>query len=319
MLAQLQAKYPDEVNIVYRHYPLIGTPERPFHDKAALSAQAAEAAGRQDKFWEMHDLLFERQSEWVSLTVADFQTWLIEAAGELDLDTDQFTEDLNDPANVAEIKAAWDTGNQIGLPGTPFLLIDGRIWPNNVPMDMANLSAVVELTQLEEKQFTECPPMTVDPLKQYTATLHTNKGDIKIELFADVAPMAVNSFIFLVNNGWFDGITFHRVVPNFVAQAGDPTGTGYGGPGYAFDNEVSAGLKFDQPGIVGMANAGPGSNGSQFFITYAPAPQLDGGYTIFGKVIEGMDVATSLTPRNPAEAGVLPEGDIIESVTIEEK
>jgi cyclophilin family peptidyl-prolyl cis-trans isomerase len=172
---------------------------------------------------------------------------------------------------------------------------------------------------LEERQFTQCPPMTIDPTKQYVATLHTDKGDIVIELYADKAPIAVNSFIFLARNGWFDGVTFHRVIPGFVAQAGDPSGTGFGTPGYAFKNEISSDLKFDGPGVVGMANAGADSNGSQFFITYSAAPTLDGAFTIFGHVIQGMDVATSLTPRNPDENADLPPGDKILSVTIEEK
>lgn len=318
-MTQLLAEYPDDLRLVYRHYPLIGTPENPFHDKAALSAQAAESAGNQDKFWEMHDLLFERQSEWVSLTVEEFEDWLVESAAELDLDTEQFSEDLTSPEMEAMSQKAWDDAVEIGIPGTPFLLVNDRVWPSNVPADAANVTALVEMTKLEERQFTECPPTVIDPAKQYLATLHTTKGDIVIELLAGDAPMAVNSFVFLSQNDWFDGVMFHRVLPNFVAQSGDPTGTGFGGPGYAFDNEVTADLKFDRAGLVGMANAGPGSNGSQFFITYAPVPDLDGGYTIFGQVISGMDVAESLTPRNPAQGGELPDGDVIENVTIEER
>jgi cyclophilin family peptidyl-prolyl cis-trans isomerase len=139
-----------------------------------------------------------------------------------------------------------------------------------------------------------------------------------IELLPEHAPMAVNSFIFLAEEGWFDGVTFHRVLPGFVAQAGDPTGTGFGGPGYAFDIEVSPDLTFDQSGLLAMANAGPSSNGSQFFITYLATPELDGNFTIFGRVIDGMEVAENLTPRNPQQ-GALPPGDVIESVTIEER
>jgi cyclophilin family peptidyl-prolyl cis-trans isomerase len=141
---------------------------------------------------------------------------------------------------------------------------------------------------------------------------------LTLELFADKAPLAVNSFVFLARQGWFDNITFHRVIPGFMAQTGDPTGTGYGGPGYAFDLELSD-LKFDQPGVLGMANSGPNSNGSQFFVTYAAAPHLDGGFTIFGKLISGMDVLEQLTPRNPAESGDLPPGDRLLSVEIQEK
>ncbi|MGE5221705.1 MAG: peptidylprolyl isomerase [Omnitrophica WOR_2 bacterium] len=161
--------------------------------------------------------------------------------------------------------------------------------------------------------------MTVDPKKKYTATLHTSKGDIVIQLFPDKAPVTVNSFIFLARNGWFNNVIFHRVIPGFVAQTGDPSGSGFGTPGYAFDNEISPNLKFDKAGVVGMANAGPGSNGSQFFITYGPAPSLNGGYTIFGQVTAGMDVAQKLTPRDPSSGGDLPAGDVIQSVTIEEK
>ena len=161
--------------------------------------------------------------------------------------------------------------------------------------------------------------MVIDPLKQYTATLHTEKGEIVIQLFSDLAPLTVNSFVFLARNGWYDGVTFHRVLPGFVAQTGDPTGTGFGGPGYAFADEISPDLKFDKPGMVGMANAGPGSNGSQFYITLAPVPQLDGKYPIFGQVVSGLDVVNSLAPRDPEQQAGLPPGDVITKVTIEEK
>lgn len=312
MLAQLQADNPDEIRFVYRHFPLLS-----IHDKAALATQASEAAGSQGKFWEMHDLLFEKQAEWSELSVDDFKEWLVEQAAELALDTDLFQADMLDPATAAMAQKAWDDGVAASVPGTPFLLINNRYYDG--PRDYYSLKAILELVKLEDRQFTECPPMTIDPEKQYIATLKTEKGDIVIELNPQAAPMTVNSFIFLAENGWFDGVTFHRVIPGFVAQAGDPTGTGYGGPGYAYENEVSAGLKYDMEGVVGMANAGPGSNGSQFFITMAPAPDLDGSYTIFGKVISGMDVVNSLTERNPQTDPSLPPGDKILSVTIEEK
>ncbi len=319
MLEQLLVKYPNDLRFVYRNYPLIGTPESPFHDKAALSTQAAEAAGKQGKFWEMHDLLLNNQADWTSLSVSDFQQWLITKAGDLKLDVSEFTTDLTSPDLVSMAQKAWDDGNKMGLTGTPSLIINGEVWPGNVPMSQANLESVILLTLLQDRQFTQCPPMAINPTRQYTATLHTDKGDIVIQLYADKAPLAVNSFIFLAKNGWFDGVTFHRVVPGFVAQAGDPSGTGYGTPGYAFKNEISADLKFDQAGVVGMANAGADSNGSQFFITYSAQPKLDGKYTIFGKVIQGMDVVDKLTPRDPSQSGDLPPGDKIINVTINEK
>ena len=318
-MEQLLKTYPNDLRFVYRQYPLIGTPESPFHDKAALATQASEAADRQGKFWEMHDVIFEKQADWSTLTVEDFQQWLIQQAGELELDVEKFTSDVTSEELVNLAQNAWDAAQKMGLTSTPSLFVNDQPWPGNVPMSTANLTTIIELTLLEDRQFTECPPMAIDPTRQYLATLHTEKGDIVIELFADKAPMAVNSFIFLAENGWFDDVTFHRVLPGFVAQAGDPSGTGYGTPGYAFKNEISSDLKYDSAGVVGMANAGADSNGSQFFITYAPQPTLDGGYTIFGKVIQGMDVANNLTPRDPSQSGELPPGDKILSVTIEEK
>jgi len=323
VLAQLEKDFPNSIRIVYRNYPLIGTPDKPFHDKAALSTQAAEAAGLQDKFWEMHDLLFNRQTDWASLTVDQFKDWLIARAKDLGLDVKKFTSDLTSPQMVKVAQDAWDNGQKIGLPGTPFLLVNGRIWSNNIPMTpqnlSTNLSMVIKLTELGKKQFTYCPPMAIDMLKQYTATVKTTKGDIVIELYADKAPLAVNSFIFLARNGWFNGVTFHYVIPSVIAQAGDPSGTGFGNPGYAFKNEIAPGLKFDREGVVGMVNAGPDSNNSQFFITLAPAPKLDGNYTIFGQVISGMDVVKNLAPRDPYNNANLPPGDGITSVTITEK
>jgi cyclophilin family peptidyl-prolyl cis-trans isomerase len=318
-MERLLEEYPTELRIVYRHFPLIGTPEEPFHDKAALSTQAAEAAGKQGLFWEMHDLLFERQSEWSALTVDEFQDWLIENAGELDLDVEQFTTDLTSQELLDFAQAQWDNNIALGMSGTPFLVFDGHVWPSNVPMDYWSLWAVIQLTRLEDRQYYECPEMTIDPTAQYIATIETEKGDIVLELYPDVAPLAVNSFIFLAENGWFDGVTFHRVIPGFMAQAGDPSGTGYGGPGYAFSNETSPDYTFDGPGVLAMANAGADSNGSQFFITYDSATQLNGGYTIFGHVLTGMDVLESLTPRDPSTNADLPPGDLILSVTIEQR
>jgi cyclophilin family peptidyl-prolyl cis-trans isomerase len=312
VLRQLQEDYPDEVRVAYRHFPLIS-----IHDKAAISTQASEAAGAQGQFWAMHDLLYERQGEWSDLSLEDFEGWLEDVAVELGLDVDQFKTDLNSEENAALAQKAWDDGAEAGFPGTPLMMINGRYYGG--PGDYRNLEAITKMVKLEDQQFTICPPMTIDPAKSYVATLHTEKGDITLELFPDVAPIAVNSFIFLAENGWYDDVTFHRVIPNFVAQAGDPTGTGFGGPGYAFSIEVSPDLKFDAPGLLAMANSGPDSNGSQFFITLSPQPSLNGGYTIFGQVIAGMDIVTSITARDTTQNPNLPPGDIIQGVTIEEK
>ncbi|MBE9473456.1 MAG: peptidylprolyl isomerase [Chloroflexi bacterium] len=312
MLAQLAEDYPEDVRVAYRHFPLFS-----IHDKAALSTQASEAAGAQGQFWPMHDLLYESQSEWSGLSLEEFEAWLGERAEDLDLDVTQFMQDLNSEENVALAEKDWEDGTAVGFPGTPLLMINGRYYSG--PNDYSNLEAITKMSKLEDMQFTICPPMTVDPAKGYLATIHTENGDIVLELFPDVAPIAVNSFIFLAENGWYDGVTFHRVIPGFVAQGGDPTGTGFGGPGYAFDNEISPDLKFDQPGLLSMANSGPGSNGSQFFITLNPLPNLDGGYTIFGRVVSGMDMVNQITARDPSQNPNLPPGDLILGITIEEK
>ncbi len=166
-------------------------------------------------------------------------------------------------------------------------------------------------------QYSE-PPLKIDTGKQYFATVKMAKGgEFVIQLYPDKAPETVNSFVFLACKGYFNGVTFHRVLEGFMAQGGDPTGTGMGGPGYQFKNENSD-LTFDKAGVVAMANAGPDTNGSQFFITFGPTPQLNGGYTIFGQVISGMDVVNGITRRDPQQNPSSP-GDAMETVTISEK
>ncbi len=320
MLAQLHEQFPNEVRIVYRHFPLSQ------HDKALLAAQAAEAAGLQGKFWEMHDLIFAEQSSWEGQTPAQFEDWLKSQAPNLGLNAAQFAADLTRDTIAQKALQAQVDAEKAGIGATPTLFLNGVPYSGAIqggsysgPVDLQSLTAIVKLKLLEARQFTGCPPMTIDPHKQYLATLKTDKGDIVIQLYPDKAPMTVNSFVFLAQHGWFDGITFHRVIPGFVAQSGDPSGTGYGTPGYAFGDEISPDLNFDKAGMVGMANAGPGSNGSQFFITLLPTSELNGKYTVFGEVIQGLDVAKTLAPRNP-QAGVdLPPGDKIISVVIVEK
>lgn len=312
MLAQLKEDFPDDFRYVYRHFPL-----HSIHDKALLSTQASEAAGLQGRFWEMHDVLYERQSEWSPLEIDQFKEWLAERAEEIGMDVQQFADDLMSEAIIALAENAWNDGVEIGLPGTPFLLVNGQYYGG--PRDYGNLSALVKLVLLKDRQFTECPPLVIDPERQYVATIQTEKGDIRVELFTDVAPLAVNSFVFLARQGWFDGVIFHRVLPGFVAQTGDPTGTGFGGPGYAFENEISPDYTFDKAGVLGMANSGPDTNGSQFFITLGAAPHLNGDFTVFGQVLDGMEVVESLTPRNPAQSVDLPPGDRILSISIEER
>jgi len=149
------------------------------------------------------------------------------------------------------------------------------------------------------KQWSKPPEMEIDPKKAYTAIMHTEKGDIHFRLFADKTPKTVNNFVFLARQGFYNGTIFHRVIKDFMAQGGDPTGTGMGGPGYRFADEFDRSLRHDKPGILSMANAGANTNGSQFFITHVPTPWLDNKHSVFGHVTQGLDVVLSIPPRDP--------------------
>jgi len=310
----LLEKYPAELRVVYRDFPMVTNPG---HEKAGHAARAAHAAAMQGKFWEMHDLLFMRQAEWTALGGDEFAAWLADAAEELGMDSGQLAEDMALPEIVEQVRDAFVFGDETGIPFTPFLLINGDIHDNLV--DFYTLDRIVALYALAERQFTVCPPQVIDSDKEYLARLETEKGEIVIQFYPQEAPIAVNNFIFLAEEGWFDGVSFHRVLPGYFAETGDPSGTGQGHPGYFFRNEISPSLSFDRPGVVAMKNVGEGTNGSQFFITYAPMPSYDGEYTIFGQVLQGMDVLEALTPRDPQFGEVLPTGDLLLKVTIEER
>lgn len=152
---------------------------------------------------------------------------------------------------------------------------------------------------MSNKQWASAPALVIDPKKKYTATIQTEKGDIVVQLFADKTPNTVNNFVFLAREGFYDGTIFHRVIADFMAQGGDPTGSGRGGPGYKFGDEFHPSLRHNKPGILSMANAGPGTNGSQFFITHVPTPWLDNRHSVFGEVTSGMDVLLAIPPRDP--------------------
>ncbi len=170
------------------------------------------------------------------------------------------------------------------------------------------------------KQYSSLPEMRIDPKKKYTAIFKTERGDIRVTLFADKAPITVNNFVFLAQDGFYDGTTFHRVIADFMAQGGDPTGTGRGGPGYRFDDEAGAlALKHDGPGILSMANAGPNTNGSQFFLTHAATPWLDGKHGVFGRVADqaSLDTLMSIRVRDPQTDTA--SGDVIHTIEIIEE
>lgn len=310
MLAQLENLHPDELRVVYRHFPLVV-----IHDKASLAGQAAEAAGEQGAFWAMHDLLFERYAEWTQLTPEAFQTWLIDAAGELDLDLKRFKEDLEKGRFASRMDEAYERGLNSGIPGTPFIFANGIVF--RLAPTLENLEAVIRLAELEERQFVEYPPFEIDIGADYLAHLELNVGEVIIQLYASSAPQAVNSFVFLAEAGWYDGNPIHRVVPGMLIETGDPTGTGFGDPGYHYETETDPELTFDKAGVVGVSSSGPGVSGSQFFITLAPLPELDGSRTVLGRVIDGLDLLQELDPREPLADLMSPPEAYIVSVTIE--
>ncbi|HNW59174.1 MAG TPA: peptidylprolyl isomerase [bacterium] len=161
---------------------------------------------------------------------------------------------------------------------------------------------------MHPRQYDTPPAMTIDAKKRYTVKLETSRGLIELELYPQYAPVTVNNFVFLSREGFYDGVTFHRVIANFMIQGGDPTGTGRGGPGYRFADEFEDNPLTHETGVISMANAGPGTNGSQFFITHAPQPHLNGHHTVFGKVVHGQEVVDAMR-----------QGDVIQKVTIEEQ
>lgn len=303
--------------MVYRHFPL-----NQIHPNAQKAAEASEAAGAQGKFWEYHDALFANMDSWKALNTSAFRDYLVALAAELELDAEQFASDLDNDTYAAYVAASEQEAIGLGMPGTPSIILDGQLLPG-VPNDYSlwegYVKAQVAMMALADRQYEAAPPMTIDPTKSYIATIEMEDGgQIVIELLPESAPQTVNNFVFLAREGWYDGVTFHRVIPGFMAQTGDPTGLGMGDPGYAIPDEFDATLSHDGPGVVSMANSGPDTGGSQFFITFAPATHLDGRHAIFGRVIEGMDVVSAITPRDPQDP-TAPDGDRMVTITIEEK
>lgn len=316
LFSELAAAWPDDVQIVYRHFPLTQ-----IHPHAQKAAEAAEAAGAQGAFWAYHDALFARQSELANLSPEAARELLIALATEQGLDVAQFTADLDDNLYADKVQLHAQDAANLGFSGTPTVIVDGALIPaGNLPTDLAiwgdYIRDQVALRDMEARQYAAAPALTIDPAQSYRATVTLENGDqFVIALLPQSAPQTVNSFVFLAENGWFDGVTFHRVVPGFVAQTGDPSGTGRGGPGYTIPNEIDPALSHNRAGVVAMANAGPDTNGSQWYVTLADAAFLDGDYTIFGEVVEGLEVVQAITPRDPADPAA-PDGDRIDRVTV---
>jgi cyclophilin family peptidyl-prolyl cis-trans isomerase len=264
----------------------------------------------------MHDLMYANQRTWSGSSREKAVEVFTDYAKELDLDVDRFSKDIQEGTYREQIQQRFDEARELGLPGTPTMFLNGQYYDG--PRSDFVLSGLIQLYNYDGPQYDAPPAVTIDPSQPYFATVKTSKGRFCIELLAAKATQTVNSFVFLATEGFYDGAPFHRVLPGFVAQTGDPTGSGFGGPGYRFDDEIDPELKHDGPGVVSMANAGANTNGSQFFITYQALPDLDGKHTIFGHIIQGMDVVESLQSRDPQE-NPYTAADFIETIAIDSR
>ena len=310
ILAEIQRDHPEDVSLIYRPLPVL-----PVHDKAALAGQAAEAAGAQDAFWSMYDRLFEEHDEWIDRSPAEFEVWLVAQATELGLDAARFQDDLKSPEIVNRLAQAYINGAASGIPSVPFVFLNGELY--RLALDHPNLEASVGLAVLQKSQFESYPAQVIDLDRDYSARLQLNIGEVVLQLFPRSAPLAVNSFVFLAEQGWYDGSPVFRVNPGRLVETGDPSGTGIGDAGYHFETELDPSLAFDRAGIVGLSNNGPGTNSSRFFITLAPLPAFDGSLTIFGRVVSGLELLDVLDQRDPLENSLDRPQAVLMKVVIE--
>ncbi len=295
VVEQLIADNPD-IRLVYRHFPL------DFHENAMLAAQAAEAAAAQEKFWEMHDLLFANSSVWGSQATEEFRATLTEYATDLDLDVDVFNKALDDETYLAKVQAQYQEAQSLGLPGTPSFVFDGVLFPSDIGLSYDGLMAFRNILDNQDDLFFDAiPEMTIDETREYQATFKTSKGDVVVKLSPDVAPVLVNNFVFLAKEKWYDGSNFFFVQENFAAVTGDPSNSTVGYPGYYCTGEVQG--SFVEPGWLGML-----PNGQFFFSLGSDASGLDGNFARIGQVVDGLDVLQSLTMVAPGDGtGATPD------------
>ncbi len=323
-LLEYQAAHADEVRYVYRHFPL------PYHAKAPAAAYAANAAGKQDEalFFEVEHLLYEEQAAWAQLeTDEEFEAWIREKIQSIDsIDYEQWEKDFNDETMRAELAAAFDEASATGLiEGTPTLFLNMNSFKGG--WEAATLDKYLSYFKLQREFYTELPPIVIDAEKDYRAVVETTKGTLTIDLLESDAPAAVNNFVFLASEGWYDGNPFYRVEPGFIAETGDKAGSGLGNPGYYFAGDEND-LLYGEIGMVGMVNGGEDKNGSKFFLSddltayytgkitalnesskeenrisedqismevEKELAKLSAAYPIFGRVVEGAELIPELT------------------------
>ncbi len=294
---------------------------------------SGDLAGAEETFKQIIDLDAENAQAHSALAYIYFQQGMLdESIAETEILLEMAPDDFANYANLAvlyqekgdidEAVSAAEKSIELApeaeqMAVKDFFIQQGLLEPEPIPT-MAPGQTAGDLEPAQRNGiYAEPPPMTIDPDKSYQATIVTENGEIVIDLYASEAPNTVNNFVFLAGEGFYDNTTFHRVLPGFMAQGGDPTGTGTGGPGYNFADEFHPELRHEGPGVLSMANSGPDTNGSQFFITYDATPHLDDRHTVFGRVIEGQDILDAITPRDPQQNPGVP-GDAILTITIEE-
>lgn len=295
-----------EAALVYRHFPLN------IHEHAQITAEAAEAAGAQDKFWEMHDLLFDRAQQWSGLSEEEMLQQLSTYAEELELDVEAFDTALEEGTYAEKVQAQYDESLELGLPGTPSFIFGNVLFPSDIGLSLQGLTAFYEILKSQDEIFYSAPPeMTVAEDDMYDAVLKTTQGDIHVRLLPESAPTFVNNFVFLAEEEWYNGSEFFFVRDNFVALTGDPTNSTVGYPGYYCEGETQS--TFDRTGLLGML-----SNG-QFFLTLgSDAAQLSGQFALIGQVTDGLDILDDLTRRVVGDPSA-PSADVLESVEIIEQ
>lgn len=291
-LLTILSLHPLQIRYTYRPYPLLQVNEKSAQAAAAFLAIDPEYA------FMLHDALFTRRAEWRDLSSQDFRTWLISLAGELGQAQDSFADRMSSPATIRQIEQSVLSAQASGVPGVPFILINGK--PHLVGTSAASLETAVRLELLPARQLPP-PDFQDDGTAQDFVDLNLNRGLLRLRLLPKNAPLAVASFLHLSEQGWYDGSAFYRVIPNRWLEAGDPSNTGLGDPGYHFEREITPDMEFDKGGLVGLMNDGPGTNSARFFITLSPRPDLSGSATLFAEVIAGMDILQQAPARDPID------------------
>ncbi len=315
----------DDVRIVYRPLPLLT-------DNSFIAAQAAESVAAQaglDAFIEFGEMMYDSQGEWPAEDEGELLARMSDYAESVGADPDQMAEDVSDGVYIQAVVASAGPAVQAGIESLPLVFVNAQPY-NPPPQAPVALDAIIGIG-LTEQTYHELPPLEIDPAGAYRAWIETTQGTLIVDLYAEAAPQTVNNFAYLACEGYYEGIYWHRVIPGFVAQAGDPSGTGIGGPGYGVPDEyttdayTNAGLTFaDGAGLLSMAKSNaPNSAGSQFFITLEPDPAdgpatyLDEGFTIFGRVVAGQDVAEALAPYQSSDfTDDFADADQILSITV---